>query len=45
MGWPGKELTLKEVTDNEHKNNAEFKKRRKELKQDGVKFPYYGEAD
>lgn len=43
MGWPGKELTKKEVIDGEHQRNQEFKRRRRELRQDGVQFPYYGD--
>lgn len=42
-GWPGKELTMTEVVNGEHSRNQEFKRRRSELRQDGVKFPYYGD--
>jgi putative FmdB family regulatory protein len=38
-GWPGKELSMGEVLDNEKSRHAEYTRRKKELKKEGVEFP------
>lgn len=42
-GWPGKELSMGEVISNEKKRDQEFKRRRKELRQEGAPLPYWGD--
>jgi len=42
-GWPGKELSMGEVVSNEKKRATDFQRDRRNLRRDGVEFPYWGD--